>query len=363
MTLIGPDVASFQAGLDLASLTDASYFLIKSTEGDSYVDPYYEGWVTQAKAVGKPYAWYHFISADASPAAQAAHIASVVDHGAPGMLDVEPTTASIPSFATMLAVIDAILAEGLKLKIVYLPRWFWQQLGNPDLSVLTARGLIVVSSDYPGASGTGPNQYEADGGDSGPGWAPYGGITPGMWQYTDTAAEGGQKVDYSAYRGTENELAAFLQEPVTTVTATSSTGRPQLSMGATGAAVQQLQYALNNHDFQLTVDGQFGARTQGAVKAYQYGRSLTVDGIVGPATWTAIDGGRAALGYPGQQENGGSGVFVRQLQQELAYRGYTLSVDAQFGPRTQNVVRQFQAAHSLTQDGIVGPVTWGQLFK
>lgn len=42
----------------------------------------------------------------------------------------------------------------------------------------------------------------------------------------------------------------------------------------------------------------------------------------------------------------------------LAARGYTLSIDSDFGPQTQATVKAFQAAQHLTVDGIVGPQTW-----
>jgi peptidoglycan hydrolase-like protein with peptidoglycan-binding domain len=38
----------------------------------------------------------------------------------------------------------------------------------------------------------------------------------------------------------------------------------------------------------IAADGQFGAGTEAAVKAFQRKRSLTADGIVGPNTWTAL---------------------------------------------------------------------------
>lgn len=43
----------------------------------------------------------------------------------------------------------------------------------------------------------------------------------------------------------------------------------------------------------IATDGQFGAGTEAAVKAFQRRAGLQVDGIVGPATWTALFAVRA----------------------------------------------------------------------
>lgn len=60
--------------------------------------------------------------------------------------------------------------------------------------------------------------------------------------------------------------------------------------GDTGASVEALQLLLNGYGYTLEVDGDFGAKTLKAVKAYQQKNSLEVDGIVGENTWRALLG-------------------------------------------------------------------------
>ncbi len=60
--------------------------------------------------------------------------------------------------------------------------------------------------------------------------------------------------------------------------------RPTLRRGDAGEAVMVLQRALG-----LVVDGQFGPRTEAAVRQWQRDRALVPDGIVGPRSWAMLD--------------------------------------------------------------------------
>ncbi len=79
--------------------------------------------------------------------------------------------------------------------------------------------------------------------------------------------------------------------------------------------------------------------------------------ILGPLT-----GARSAHAatWPIEQRGAG-GANVVAIQYLLDGRGYTLSPDGVFGPRTARAVGRFQAAHHLSADGVVGPLTWPRL--
>lgn len=62
-----------------------------------------------------------------------------------------------------------------------------------------------------------------------------------------------------------------------------------ISYGSSGEDVKKLQKALNSVGYNLAVDGEFGPKTQSAVRAYQQKNGLAVDGIVGVNTWNSLN--------------------------------------------------------------------------
>lgn len=132
---------------------------------------------------------------------------------------------------------------------------------------------------------------------------------------------------------------------------------PTLQNGSSGTDVLRLQRILvMNKLLDYTgIDGNFGAQTEAAVKAFQQSNGLTVDGIVGPLTWQALP---ADPDTP-ELSNGSSGSEVSAMQQVLKNAGlYTGPIDGDFGPDTEAAVRAYQTQRGVTVDGIVGDQTW-----
>ena len=67
-------------------------------------------------------------------------------------------------------------------------------------------------------------------------------------------------------------------------------GLPTLRFGDRGDSVKALQRLLLSNGYFVKIDGVYGALTEAAVKAFQSGRGLRADGVVGPRTWGVLTG-------------------------------------------------------------------------
>ena len=129
--------------------------------------------------------------------------------------------------------------------------------------------------------------------------------------------------------------------------------------GSTGTEVRQIQTALKKQGYYSgSVDGIYGSQTQTAVRKFQAAKGLTVDGICGSATLSALGIG----GSPSSLRKGSTGSGVRQVQQKLSDWGYyTGKIDGIYGSATESAVRKFQRNNGLTSDGICGVKTLSAL--
>ncbi|MBQ1272777.1 MAG: spore cortex-lytic enzyme [Clostridia bacterium] len=129
--------------------------------------------------------------------------------------------------------------------------------------------------------------------------------------------------------------------------------------GSTGTEVRQIQTALKKQGYYNgSVDGVYGSQTRAAVRKFQAAKGLTVDGICGNATLSALGIGGSSTSL----RKGSTGSGVRQVQQKLSNWGYyTGKIDGIYGSGTESAVRKFQRNNGLTSDGICGVKTLSAL--
>ena len=174
---------------------------------------------------------------------------------------------------------------------------------------------------------------------------------------------------------------------------TSSYPGTPLRRGTTGPSVVTAQVMLNRISQSYPaipkinpVDGIFGAQTEASVRRFQEIFDLTVDGIIGQATWYALVRYYVAvtrlaeLRSQGQRfyanswattdpiEQGDRGVKVEHLQYMLSVLAAFIpeipdvTIDGIFGPATRNAVLAAQRRFGLPQTGIVNAETWDEIY-
>ena len=167
-----------------------------------------------------------------------------------------------------------------------------------------------------------------------------------------------------------------------------------LSLGSSGDKVRVIQLRLNRISDNYpsipkiaTMDGIFAEDTEAAIIRFQEIFGLTPDGIVGNATWYAINRiynsvkrlneldsegiklEEITKQYPGVLSLGSTGLGVRNLQYFLSYLSRFYSsisptvIDGIFGNETRESVLSAQNTFGLLQDGVVGEVTWNAIYN
>jgi GH25 family lysozyme M1 (1,4-beta-N-acetylmuramidase) len=201
MVTFGLDISHHQdLALDLAQARreGIDFVFLKSTEGSSFVDPTFAANLAEARAAGQLVAAYHYVKSNATAAAQVANVAHVVPKNVAVIPDVEANSGGV---ALVRDFVDKLRAAGYRVPLLYLPRWYWQQIGSPSLAGLPP----LWSSRYPdnvvgtlGAEwGRVPSSY----------WNGYGGLSVAVLQFTSSARVAGrQPLDANAFNGTRDEL-------------------------------------------------------------------------------------------------------------------------------------------------------------
>lgn len=113
-----------------------------------------------------------------------------------------------------------------------------------------------------------------------------------------------------------------------------------LRRGSNGQEVSDLQKLLNNLGWALAIDGDFGSKTENAVKEFQSQKSLMIDGVVGAKTLSAL----GVVQTPTQNTNPKINPLVIDI-----YRGEN--------------VHSFQDAYKWGIRGVIHKATEGTGYK
>ena len=125
-------------------------------------------------------------------------------------------------------------------------------------------------------------------------------------------------------------------------------------LGDTGAVVTQAQNRLSMWRFNFSTPGTYDEYTKNLVEEFQDIHGITVDGIVGNATWSKM--------FPLLKKAYGVRDNVDVLQRALVHQRHIVTVDGMFGSGCEAAVIAYQTMRGLTADGIVGETTWASLF-
>jgi lysozyme len=270
MVLTGIDVSIYQEEINWATVAGQGivYGFAKATEGATSSDPNFGKNWRGMRSQGIIRGAYHFFRPGRDPVQQVDNFLKVV--GA-----IEP--------ADLAPVLDLEIMDGLDAKTVIDRAMKWLEV----METKTGRKPILY---------TFPNYWEEKLGNPAsfapyPLWiANFGTKTPYLpktwksWvfhQYSETGVLQGipGNVDLNQFNGDLDALQKLLK------------GRIPLRQGYAGKVVQEMQQLIKGKGFDIgTPDGVFGPKTKASVINFQKSRNLQADGIVGPATWTALEG-------------------------------------------------------------------------
>lgn len=214
----GIDISNHQGVMDLDRVKAEGFDFVwaKVSEGANYRDPFWPRTRDDAKRLGLILAGYHYVRTG-DPAAQAqVFVDQLGDKSIPAMLDFEAGSGPMSQFWAVKAEIEKL---GVRVALSYIPDWYWEQIGKPDLSQVPG----LIRSEYVGGTGYASVLYP---GNQSPLWGAYGGRTPDILQFTDRASVAGKSVDANAFRGTPGQLRQLIG------TETPTTGSGEITMSA-----------------------------------------------------------------------------------------------------------------------------------
>ncbi|BCP41416.1 hypothetical protein MINTMi27_15090 [Mycobacterium intracellulare] len=182
-----------------------SFVEMKCTQGSGFMDPCYTTVAAACKDNNILMIPYHYAD-ESDPKSQARNCKAAIGNLNYVMIDFEKVDSNQNPTLTidqLWALIDAMKAEGITTFFNYLPHWYWERLGSPDISKATD----LISSSWVSGTGYASVLYPGPGWN---GWLPYGGASPVILQFTNQAQVAGMTVDADAFQGAIDDLKALL---------------------------------------------------------------------------------------------------------------------------------------------------------
>lgn len=324
----GVDVSVYEGTIDWskAAASGIKFAFVRASDGFHHDTCFAKNW-SGTQAAGVLRGAYQYFRAGEDGAAQANDFMDIVTAAGAGDLapvaDVETLDGvSASTLATQLAAwMSVVQSRGGGTPIIYTAPGLWNDWHMPSYgsNPLWVANWAVSKPKLP------------------TGWSDW-----TFWQYSSDSAIPGisSRCDADLFHGTLDELKAF-----------AGTG----AAPAPGQPIPALPAPVYTPGLAAIVNSTSGAPSTGALPGGSSPGSASPGGAsTSPANPTAAEGDPLL-------KLTSAGSNVRRLQSMLNAAGADLSVDGDFGPKTEAAVKAFQALHNCAVDGVVGPQTWGAL--
>lgn len=208
MTLYGVDIhPQYQAGISIEQIAAEGFdFLaVKVSEGTATYGG--QDWLRRGKACGLLCLAYHYLRPGNETGQAQVFAGQLKLAGVPGMLDVEAVTnGGEPTLGigNVLAFLAECRNQRVNVPLVYLPRWYWERMGSPNLTGLPRLWGSSYVSAGPGYASDIYSKVTFTR------WASYGGPPVSVLQFTDQAKVAGKLVDANAFNGTRDDFAKMI---------------------------------------------------------------------------------------------------------------------------------------------------------
>lgn len=204
--IYGVDMSNYQTKVDYQALKNSGieFAILKASEGTTFKDAMFNTHYNGCKNSGMVVAAYHYVRAG-NAQGQLDVIRSMVPTSVPIIPDVERGAGDL---STTRQLIDLLRGAGYTVPLVYIPEWYWVEIGRPSLAGLPPNWW----SWYPDYEGY---NRSLDGGiNEVPSriWNGFGGLPVSIIQFTSTGRVPGYSgnLDLNAFKGTRDELVAVL---------------------------------------------------------------------------------------------------------------------------------------------------------